>query len=78
MYEYLPLQKVFQIIISGQSGKDTRIRTVCSVNQVRQFIEESHHTNGVLKANCLFPQNFCGSPCVTKQSGFVIGVGRDT
>ncbi|KAG0136411.1 hypothetical protein HOY82DRAFT_549792 [Tuber indicum] len=56
------------------SGKDTRIRTVCSIHRVRQSIKGSEHTPGVLKANCLFPQNFYGSPCVTKRSGFVIGV----
>ncbi|CUS13524.1 unnamed protein product [Tuber aestivum] len=56
------------------SDKDTRIRTVCSINQVRRFIEGSENTEGVLKADCLFPLNFYGSPCVIKQSGSVIGV----
>ncbi|PUU78352.1 hypothetical protein B9Z19DRAFT_1084261 [Tuber borchii] len=60
--------------LSSNGGKDTRILTVCSINQVRQFIEANDHTNNVLKANCLFPQSFYGSPCITKQSGFVIGV----
>ncbi|KAG0634045.1 hypothetical protein HOY80DRAFT_553275 [Tuber brumale] len=60
--------------VGFNSSKDTRIRTVCSINRVRQIIEGSEHTSDVLKVNCLFPQNFYGSPCIIKGSGSVIGV----